>query len=150
MAKAQYINPYRMFNGSIIPNWLMIRKEINSSTKLVYARLGQYAGKKGVAWPQKETLAREVGLSKDMVSLCLEKLAEHGLIEVRRRPVDGRPNQSNEYRFLEHAWFNEEDESDDGDPEEGEGGARSLLGGSPLHPEGGLRYALGGSRLRAL
>jgi len=137
MAKAQYINPYRMFNGSIIPNWLMIRKEINSSTKLVYARLGQYAGKKGVAWPQKETLAREVGLSKDMVSLCLEKLAEHGLIEVRRRPVDGRPNQSNEYRFLEHAWFNEEDESDDGDPEEGGGGSPLPPRGEPAPPRGG-------------
>lgn len=137
MADARYINPYRMFNGSIIPNWLMIRKEINSSTKLVYARLGQYAGKKGIAWPQKETLAREVGLSRDMVSLCLEKLAEHRLIEVEQRPVPGRPNQSNVYRFRDHVWIHEAEEDDNDDSSEGGGGSPLPPRGEPAPPRGG-------------
>ena len=129
---SKYINPYRMFNGSIIPNWLMVRGEINSSDKLVYARLGQYAGKKGVAFPCKATLAKEVGLKPDYVSDCLKKLAGLGLIEVSVRARADAPNRSNEYRFLDHAWIYEEEE--DEDSEEGGGGAPPPPRGCPAPP----------------
>ena len=45
MAERQYINPYKLFQGGFIPNWLMERKseEINPNAKLVYSRLLQYA-----------------------------------------------------------------------------------------------------------
>jgi len=124
----KFINPYRMFNGATIPNWLMVRKEINCAEKLVYARLGQYAGKKGVAFPYKATLAKELGLNTDYVSTCLKKLAEVGLINVTLRGGGDVPNRSNEYRFVEHPWIYETDEDE---PEEG--GPRTPLGGSP-HP----------------
>jgi hypothetical protein len=134
MEKTGFINPYRMFNGAIIPNWLLRRKELNSSEKLVYARLGQYAGKKGVAFPQKGSLAAEIGLSKDMVSKCLDKLADLRLIQTRERAVDGRPNQSNEYRFLDHEWIYENEDDEEELPGEGGGGTRVPPRGDPSTP----------------
>ena len=95
------INPFKLFVGSFIPNWLMSRRELTSSSKLVYARLCQYAGENGRAFPKRETIADELGLSLGMVKLCIKELKDNRLIEVKQRGL----NQSNEYFFLAHEWM---------------------------------------------
>jgi DNA-binding transcriptional ArsR family regulator len=97
----QRINPYRLFVGSFVPNWLLERTDISDSAKLLYARLSQYAGENGFAFPLIETLAKETGASVATVKRGLTELKEHGLIESQQRGL----GQSNVYFFLAHEWM---------------------------------------------
>lgn len=91
----KYLNPYRMFLGAFLPNWLLKNTEITPSEKLTYARLCQFSGKDGRCFPKIDTIAQEIGLEERQVQRNLQRLEESGLIEVIRRPP-----QVNEYRFL--------------------------------------------------
>ncbi|HUJ08556.1 MAG TPA: hypothetical protein VL171_00880 [Verrucomicrobiae bacterium] len=42
------------------PNWLLRRREVSTTAKLVYAGLAQYAGTQGVAYPSLGRLAGEL------------------------------------------------------------------------------------------
>lgn len=98
----QFINPYRLFVGSFIPNWLLVRREISPGAKLTYGRLAQHADKKsGVAWPSRKTLACELGISPRQIDRYLSALLGAGLIKIQRTGF----KKSNRYRFLFHRWM---------------------------------------------
>ena len=97
------INPWRMFVGSMIPNWLQCRREINQGAKLAYARLAQHAGKDGECFPKQVTLAAELGVSERTANEYVRTLVKFRLIE-KERPGLGR---SNRYYFLDHPWIYE-------------------------------------------
>ena len=99
--KKQRINPYNLFVGAFVPNWLMKRTELSAWAKLTYARLGQYAGKDGEAFPTVETIAEEIGASKSTVERALAELKKADLIESVQRGL----NKSNSYFFLAHQWM---------------------------------------------
>jgi hypothetical protein len=94
-------NPWRMFVGSFVPNWLQCRSEISQGAKLAYARLAQHAGERGDCFPRQSTLAVELGKSERTANEYIRELVKCGLIEVER-PGLGQPNR---YFFLEHAWI---------------------------------------------
>ncbi len=94
----RYINPYRLFVGSFIPNWLLRCNDISAEAKLVYARLCQFAGKEGQAWPSVATLAEECGINERTMERYLSELKRFGLIEAVRRGL----GLTNAYRFLWH------------------------------------------------
>jgi Helix-turn-helix domain len=96
-------NPWRMFVGSMIPNWLQCRPEIGQGPKLAYARLAQYAGEDGKCFPKQTTLAAELGVSERMVNEYIRTLVKFGLIEKERHGL-GKPNH---YHFLDHPWIYE-------------------------------------------
>ena len=97
-----YFNPYKLFVGSFIPEWLERRKEISPGAKLCYARLLRHADREtGIAWPKQETLGEELGVSSRMIRDYLGELGEQGLIESRRLGL----KKSNRYRFLLHPWI---------------------------------------------
>ncbi len=100
-SSTRYINPYKLFVGSFVPNWLLRCPDLSPGSKLCYARLCQYAGADAVAWPAQETLAAELGCSEREARRYLKELAKAGLIEVERRGL-GKPNR---YRFLNHPWI---------------------------------------------
>lgn len=97
----EYINPYRLFYGAIIPNWLMKRREISASAKQIYARLAQFAGEKGYCVPKIDTLADETGESTRNVIRGIKQLENVKLISKTRRGL----NRSNRYYFLKHSWM---------------------------------------------
>lgn len=103
MAKEVIINPYMMFIGSFLPNWLLERDELNSTDKIVYARLCQFAGKNGSCFPRQDTLAEKIGMSENSVKKSLNKLIDNKLIISNRRGQ----GQSNLYKFLHHEWMDE-------------------------------------------
>jgi len=86
------INPWRMFVGSMIPNWLQCRREISQGAKLAYARLAQHAGKDGGCFPKQETLAAELGVSERTANEYVRTLVKFRLIE-KERPGLGRSNR---------------------------------------------------------
>ena len=99
----KYINPYNLFVGSFIPNWLLRRTEISPGAKLCYARLSQFAGRDGECFPAQVTLAAEIGAGERQLRRYLSELEEWGLIEI----VQVGLNQPNRYRFLWHTWMEE-------------------------------------------
>ena len=101
MTKKIRLNPYKLFNGANIPNWLLERREVASTAKLAYARLCQYAGKDGYAFPRQDTLAAKIGVSQRYTRKVLSELSKFGLIRIIRRGL----GKSNAYEFLEHPWM---------------------------------------------
>jgi hypothetical protein len=97
----KYINPYKVFVGSFIPNWLMCRRELSQGAKLAYARLCQYAGDKGIAFPKREVIAAEIGVSNSQFDRYIKELLRNRLVETDR-PGLGRANR---YRFIDHPWI---------------------------------------------
>lgn len=93
-----YINPHRLFVGAFLPNWLLKCAEISAEAKLVYARLCQYAGESGEAWPSVAALAEECAINERTMERYLVELKKFGLIESVRRGL----GLTNYYRFLWH------------------------------------------------
>jgi DNA-binding transcriptional MocR family regulator len=101
-AAAAYINPYRLFCGSPIPEWLEPLSTISAGAKLCYARLCRFAGKNGVAWPHQKTLAAKLGVSDRTIRAYLRELKDAGLIETRPRRIKGLLTHQHEYLFPYH------------------------------------------------
>lgn len=101
MREPEYINPFRMYQGAFVPNWLMERPEVAPGAKLLYGRLAQHAGRKNRCYPGQKTLARELAVSARMIRRYLRELIDIGLIEERQRGL----NRSNLYYFLKHEWM---------------------------------------------
>lgn len=97
----QTFNPYNQFVGAFIPNWLMCRVEISGGAKLVYARLAQFAGKNGKAFPKQLTLSVEIGIGERQLRRNIKELIEIGLIGVVQQGL-GLPNY---YEFYTHEWL---------------------------------------------
>ena len=60
-------NPFQLFIGAMIPAAVLRNPDLSPSAKLVFARLAQFAGRQGKAWPSEQTLGREVGLGDRQV-----------------------------------------------------------------------------------
>lgn len=99
----QYFNPYKQFHGAMVPNWVLCREELSEGAKLCYARLLQFAGKDGLAYPSHATLARELGTSRRSIIRWIAELVEHELIESKQL---GK-KRTNRYFFLVHLWQSE-------------------------------------------
>jgi hypothetical protein len=109
MSKSE-IFPYQRFRGALCPQWLLVRKEIPTTAKLVYARLVQYQGvHRRPVFPAHTTLAHELGCSVTAVRSSLKTLQAKGLI------VSEATRTVNVYRFLDHEWI--EDWRGDAPPE---------------------------------
>lgn len=95
------INPYQLWTGAFVPNWLLSRDEVSHGAKLVYARLAQLTAEKGYAEPTRELLAVDIGTSTRQLDRYLTELSDHTLIQVERV---GKKNP-NKYWFLTHVWM---------------------------------------------
>jgi hypothetical protein len=94
------INPFKLFIGAFVPNWLMERADVSPGAKLCYGRLCQFAGREGLANPRQETLAESLGVSVRSVRNYLDELVTLRLLEEVRKGRD----KANEYAFLSHEW----------------------------------------------
>ena len=106
------INPYRLWTGAYIPNWLLCRNEIGHGEKIVYARLSQYTEVTGYAQPTREVLAAEIGTSVRQLDRYLTQLATQNLIEIEQVGA----KKPNKYWFLTHKWM--QSPVPDGSPQE--------------------------------
>ncbi len=115
--RQRYINPYRFFQGAMVPNCIMRLRDLSQTAKLVYGRLCQYAGRNGEAWPSLDKLAEEVGLTNwRQAHRSVRELEQYGLLEIVKR-VEGEnlgDGRKNAYRFPEHPLFFENNDSSGG------------------------------------
>jgi len=98
---SEYYNPYKLFVGAFVPNWLLERTEISAGAKLCFAKLAQYAGKDGKAFPFQKTLGVQLGVCVRQVKRYINELVKYRLIEVKNQAMD-RPNL---YYFCAHKWM---------------------------------------------
>ena len=97
-------SPYKQFRRvSVIPNTLMRYTGLSHGAKLIWARLAQYAGADGRAYPAVGTLAQDVGLKKRHTQNLLAELKTKGFIESELGP------RANAYYFLFHQALIEEE-----------------------------------------
>ena len=47
----EVFNPFQLFIGAMIPSAVLRNPDLSPSAKLVFARLAQFAGRQGKAWP---------------------------------------------------------------------------------------------------
>jgi hypothetical protein len=80
----------------------MERTEVSPGAKLCWARLAQYAGRDGVAFPEQETLAEAMGVSSRQVKRYVAELVDAKLI---RTDQTRGFNRQNHYYFLKHPWM---------------------------------------------
>lgn len=99
------IDPWKMFIGAILPNWLLCRSELSFGAKCLYARLMQYKGRTGECYPKIQTLTEELGVKTRRIKELIAELEEHKLLRVDRSGnVAGKPNV---YHFRPHPWIDE-------------------------------------------
>lgn len=100
------INPWKLFNGAFLPNWLLVRQELTHGAKVAYARLTEYAGNKGYAFPAEKTLAVSIGVSHRQCQRYVAELISHKLVETE----DQGMGRAQRYFFLEHPWMSLRDD----------------------------------------
>jgi len=76
---------------------------LSSTAKLAYARLSQYAGESGEAYPAQGTLAAEIGISRRQCVNVLKELEDKHFIKSVVKP----DRSSKSYRFLWHEALSE-------------------------------------------
>lgn len=107
-ANGEIYNPWRMFNGSFIPNAILKCRELSATAKLLFGRLCQYAGADGEAFPSYSTLGQEVGIERRQAIRAIRELEDFGLIRAVARRRDDGSHSSNSYVFLWHKIFSED------------------------------------------
>ena len=83
-------------------------------SKIVYARLAQFAGKNGYAYPKQPTLAKAIGCPVRNLQRYIDELKHHKLIESVQQGL-GKPNL---YYFLWHTWMDGGEELTDDEIDE--------------------------------
>ena len=103
MEVGQRFNPYKLFIGCFIPNSLAKYKGLSALSKLVWARLAQYAGENGICYPSLETLAEEVGATKQGVIKAIKQLIKERFIEQEKPSgIEIIMHKTSRYYFLWH------------------------------------------------
>jgi helix-turn-helix protein len=114
-------NPYRIFQGSFAPYWLLEHRGISAGAKLCYVRLLGFAGKDARCYPSLETLGASLGVSDRQARDYVKELQREGLIAIEQRGL----RKTNVYLFV---WTKELDRlmnsvpDASADPDEAAGG----------------------------
>lgn len=106
-AAGEIYNPFRVFNGSFIPNAVLKCRDLSATAKLIFGRLCQYAGEDGEAFPSYSTLGQEIGIERRQTIRAVRELEDFGLIRAVPRRKDDGGLSSNYYVFLWHRIFSE-------------------------------------------
>ncbi len=68
-----------------VPNCLLNDKRLSLSAKVVYAKLLSYAWHNDRVFPGQDTMATEIGTTRQTVNKCVTELQAVGLLDVQRR-----------------------------------------------------------------
>ena len=103
MEAGKVINPWNLFVGCMVPNFIKCRTELSTTAKLLYGQLAQCCGNDGIAIPSIGYLSCELGVSRSAIDRAISELKTYKLVLVRRRGL----SMSNQFFFLSHEWMQE-------------------------------------------
>src|SRR5260221_12708428 len=68
-----------------VPNCVLNDSSLSLAAKVVYAKLLSYAWHHDRVFPGEDTIAEEIGTSRQTVNKCISELQTAGLLDVERR-----------------------------------------------------------------
>src|ERR1022692_2547842 len=83
---------YGLFNGTFIREAICQYRGLSQGAKLIYGRLGRYAGKDGAAYPSPGRLARELGIMGRQARAYLRELERKRFLKVDREHLHYDPS----------------------------------------------------------
>jgi hypothetical protein len=86
-----------MSRFAVVPTAWVRSKELTGSDKLVLVALAAFADSRGYCWPSVARLAEEIGMSVRSVQYSLKRLAELGVVVVKRRVDEAGDYTTNGY-----------------------------------------------------
>jgi hypothetical protein len=95
----QPFNPWKRFNGVFVPLGLLAYPGLSDGAKLLYGRLGLYAGKDGSCYAGRDTMAKDMRVHVATITRLLNELTQAGFIRRIRRG----PGRNDACEFLYHA-----------------------------------------------
>lgn len=98
MTPGEVFNPWKRFNGALVPESILSESGLGTGPKLLYGQLRRRAGERGYCWPGHESLAKDLGVAVRTVGRWAAALLKAGFIRITRRGL----NRSNTYVFLWH------------------------------------------------
>ncbi len=108
MERKQII-PWKRFNSVNIPVGVFCIEGLSALAKLTYGLLCWHSGKNGNCYPQQQTIAKELGISRRHVNRLLNELVGHNLIEQRTPTGQERlSHKSTRYIFFDHECFDKD------------------------------------------
>jgi hypothetical protein len=124
------INPYRLFQGAVIPNCILRYPGLTPTEKITLARLFQYAGADGSCFPKQTTWAKECGLDVRRLKRVAAALERKGFIK-RERPsgMEKVLHKTTRYFFPRHPAYEANNVPSQGDtltPSQGDAVTPSL------------------------
>ena len=70
---------------TMVPNHALVSDKISPGAKLAYAMVLKYMWEKDYCFPGQETLAKDMGVTRQSVNTYLKELHQHQFIEIKRR-----------------------------------------------------------------
>ena len=103
MKIGQRYNPFRIFAGIYIPNFVWQDRNLTNLSKLLFGRLISYAGKNGNCFPKQETLAEEFNVSTNTILTSINQLVAQKYLE-KENPTgkDRLMHKCIRYHFIWH------------------------------------------------
>ena len=97
-------NPFGLFNGVWIPEFLLSYSGISPAAKICYARLCRYCGRKtNICFPSLDELADELGVTTRSINSYLRELEDDGFLVIQRRGMQ----MTNKYRLKKNRVIKE-------------------------------------------
>jgi len=108
MKIGQRYNPFRIFAGIYIPNFVWQDRNLTNLSKLLFGRLISYAGKNGNCFPKQETLAEEFNVSTNTILTSINQLVAQKYLE-KENPTgaDRLMHKCIRYHFIWHEGCDE-------------------------------------------
>lgn len=82
---------------AVVPREILFDPTLSANAKLTYAALSSHANRYAQAWPSRQTLADELGISESSVKRAVKELADANVITVRGRARSDGGQTSNVY-----------------------------------------------------
>lgn len=108
MVKPKRINPWMLYQGAFVPNWLLQREEIKPGAKILCALLASIQENEGTNELDFTELSARLGSSRRQIEFHLEELIQFGLVVVAK----------DRFELLDHDWVYTEPEDLDRHQEE--------------------------------
>lgn len=96
MQNGELYNPYKVFVGIFIPNYVVQDQKITLGAKLTFGILCQFSGKSGLCYPRQGVIAERLGASIRQTRRYVEELKKEKYIRVTRQGL----TKANVYSFL--------------------------------------------------
>jgi DNA-binding MarR family transcriptional regulator len=109
MTEGETYNPYNMFIGSMVPEWIEQATELSFGEKACFARLARYAGRDGKCFPSMSSIGESLGVSERQAKRLVGSLKAKGLIQSRQRGL----GKSNTYVFVANTMMQDAKLKDD-------------------------------------